>query len=65
MIPPDGPHKQAPSSPPAPTGTTCICPHCGHRHGYDSHASTVLDCLQVATEALTAAKRLVEAEVLP
>jgi hypothetical protein len=44
----------------------CVCPHCGHRHNaYDQQASTVLDCLDVATGALHEARRLIEEEVLP
>jgi hypothetical protein len=44
----------------------CICPLCGHVHGgYDQPASTLLDCLAIATDALREAKRLVEEEVLP
>jgi hypothetical protein len=66
MIPEDFTHKQPPASPPATTGTTCICPHYGHVHsGYAQQASTLLDCLQAAQEALREAKRLVETEVLP
>jgi hypothetical protein len=52
--------------PPDPPAQPCICPHCGHSHGgYDQQASLVLDCLTVATEALSEAKRLLETEVLP
>jgi hypothetical protein len=67
MIIPHSDHTPQPAScPQAPSGTTFICPHCGHSHGrYDQQASTVLDCLTLATEALSEAKRLVEAEVLP
>jgi hypothetical protein len=65
-VPHSDPQAQPPSAHTAPTGTTCVCPHCGHVHGgYDPQASTLLECLTVATEALTEAKRLVETEVLP
>ena len=59
--------KQLPSgATPLPPDRPCICPQCGHRHGgYDPLASTVLDCLVLATDALSEAKRLIEAEVLP
>jgi hypothetical protein len=61
MLPEDvRPHKPVP--PPSP----CICPHCGHAHGaYDQQASLLLDHLTIATDALRAAKHLVEEEVLP
>lgn len=58
--------SQNPAPPPWPPERPCICPQCGHRHGaYTQQASTVLDCLTLATEALSEAKRLVEDEVLP
>jgi hypothetical protein len=58
------PHDEVPHKPGGPS--PCICPHCGHCHGrYDLQASALLDCLVIATEALSEAKRLVEAEVLP
>jgi hypothetical protein len=58
--------ESQPAPPPGPPDRPCICPHCGHRHGaYDQQASTVLDCLDVATGALNEAKRLIEEEVLP
>ena len=52
--------------PPCPPERCCVCPHCGHRHrGYDQQASTLLDCLAIATDALRTARRLVEEKVLP
>ena len=51
---------------PRPDPPDCVCPTCGHRHhGYDAQASTLLDCLDLASTALREAKRLVEEEVLP
>jgi hypothetical protein len=48
------------------TEPRCVCPNCGHVHGgYDQQASTLLDCLTIATDALREARRLVETEVLP
>ena len=62
MIPDNRPESQSVPTP----EPCCICPHCGHVHGgYDQQASTLLDCLTVATEAIAEAKRLVETEVLP
>ena len=55
-----------PGSAPARQNRPCICPHCGHLHGgYEQQASVLLDCLVIATVALSEARRLVEEEVLP
>ena len=65
------PHDDLPHKPHR--TTPGICPHCGHSHSaYDHQASTVLDCLVIATEALSTAteavrtlKDAIEEEVLP
>jgi hypothetical protein len=65
MIPDERPPTQDGSTAPCPD-RPCICPHCGHSHGgYDPQASTLLDCLTLAMDALRAAKRLIEEEILP
>jgi hypothetical protein len=65
VIPPDDPTLQ-PQNPPPWAPRPCICPHCGHSHGaYTQQASTLLDCLTLASDALSEAKRLIEEEVLP
>jgi hypothetical protein len=71
MIPDDPtPPQDKPAGAPLPEypcpPRPCICPHCGHSHGgYDPQASTLLDCLIIATNPLSEAKRLIETEVLP